>query len=56
MTTFTHRCLALLGVALALSGCVVYPAGYGYRYPAPAVAVAAPCCVYGGGYGYRRWN
>jgi hypothetical protein len=53
MTTIIRRSIALLGVALALSGCVVYPAGYRYR---PAVAVAAPCCAYVGGYGYRRWN
>jgi hypothetical protein len=66
MTSFIRRLLPALALALALSGCVAYPAGYGgYGYApgyyAPSVAVAVPCCVYGGGYGggpgYRHgWN
>jgi hypothetical protein len=63
MTNPTRRLLPLLALALALAGCVAYPAGYygpGYGY-APTVAVAVPCCAYGGGwhggggYGYHRW-
>jgi PBP1b-binding outer membrane lipoprotein LpoB len=56
MTHIATKLAALLVLALALSGCVAYPAGYygGYGY-GPAVAVAVPCCAYGGGYGYRRW-
>ena len=49
MTTFIRRSLALLGVALALSGCVVYPAGYGYRYPAGTARGANVS------YGYGPW-
>jgi hypothetical protein len=64
MSSFTRRLLPALALALALSGCVAYPAGYnGYGYApgyyAPSVAVAVPCCAYGGygGPGYRHgWN
>jgi hypothetical protein len=61
MIHFTRRLLPLLAAALALTGCVAYPAGYGgYGYApgyyAPAVAVAVPCCAYGGGGGYyHHW-
>ena len=52
MNRFARIVLPLVGLAIALSGCVVYPANY-YR-PAyvyrPAYAVAMPCCAYRGGW------
>lgn len=66
MKTFLNRAkapAAIVLVALALSGCVAYPAGgYGYApgyYGAPAVVVPGPVVVgggWGGGWGGRGWR
>jgi len=68
MKTFLTRAMmpaTVLLAALALSGCVAYPAGgygYGYApgyYPAPAVVVPGPIIVgggWGGGYGHGGWG
>jgi hypothetical protein len=51
------RLVALLGIAGALSGCTVYPAGYAYSSPGyyRAPAYRTYYRPYGGGgYGYGR--
>jgi hypothetical protein len=57
------RLMAILGLAAALSGCVAYPAGYGYADPAYAYGPDyAPAYgygsinVWGGGGGYHHWD
>jgi hypothetical protein len=60
---FMLRLFSLLGVALLLSGCMVYPNGaVGPAPVAVAPVVVAPAYAYRpypvwgwGGYGYRRW-
>ena len=47
--------LAVLGMVVALSGCVAYPAGpyaEGPYYAAPAPAVVLPPVYVGGGWGW----
>jgi len=48
---------ALLLAGASLSGCVVYPSGYGYGY-APGYYAPAPVgVVVGGGWGWgHRWR
>lgn len=60
--SFTRLLPAISGLAalLAVSGCVAYPAGYGYAepgyYASPGVAVVAPPVVVGGGYYRGGWG
>jgi len=63
MRTHTTSRLASIGALLALlalTGCVAYPAGYGYGeggyYAAPAPTVVVPIVPWYGGWGYGGWG
>jgi hypothetical protein len=58
-SSWALRLVALVGIAGGLSGCAVYPVGYGYRSPGYGYGYGAPAYrpyygrgYYGGGGGY----